>query len=267
MVVATFHKHNANMAIAGLVMIQLEHKRMLITDNDALNSYQKWSESFKQVLYRPLTMEEQEWLDEMIFPDLDVLEALQTRLEQNIPMLNESERWIGVQELLLHIMLRMFSNDTSPVVYDSRLRSALKSMAGSLMEANSAKKSSAVILSLAENQLICRISEQVQQDEAKKVTKDRQGDESPKSPGQELKKWAGIGVATIAGGLLVGVTGGLAVPFVASGLSALGVAGVQYRSNLGWVDGFRFCCRCSDRRFCIWSNRSWLGRLQNFKAF
>ena len=94
MVVATFHKHNANMAIAGLVMIQLEHKRMLITDNDALNSYQKWSESLKQVLYRPLTMEEQEWLDEMIFPDLDVLEALQTRLEQNIPMLNESERWI-----------------------------------------------------------------------------------------------------------------------------------------------------------------------------
>jgi hypothetical protein len=102
----------------------------------------------------------------------------------------------------------------------------LKSLAGSLLESNSAKKSSAVILSLAENLLITRISEQVKTVEDEGVCQERPDDEILKNSGQELKKWAGIGVATIAGGLLVGVTGGLAVPLVASGLSALGVAGV-----------------------------------------
>jgi hypothetical protein len=225
MVAPTINEENVDKAIAGLVMIQLEHKRMVITDRDAFESYQKWSKSLRQVLYRPLTMEEQEWLDEMIFPDLNVLGALQSRLEQNIPMLDEATRWIGVQELLVHIMLKLFLNITSPVVYDSRLRSVLKSLAGSLLEGNSAKKSSAVILSLAENQLISKISEQVKQSEDEGVRQERQDGESPKSARQDLKRWAGIGIATIAGGLLVGITGGLAVPFVASGLSALGVSG------------------------------------------
>jgi Protein of unknown function (DUF726) len=228
MVAPTNKVENVNKAIAGLVMIQLEHKRMGITDRDAFESYEKWAGSLRQVLYRPLTLEEQEWLDEMIFPDLNILEALQSRLEQNIPMLRESARWIGVQELLVHIMLRLFSHATSPVVYDSRLRSLLKSLAGSLLEGNSAKKSSAVILSLAENQLISKISEQVKQNDDEGICQERREDQSPKNTRQEFKKWAGIGVATIAGGLLVGVTGGLAVPFVASGLSALGVAGVKY---------------------------------------
>jgi hypothetical protein len=224
--VVAINDENVNKAIAGLVLIQLERKRMQISNRDAFDSYQIWAEYLTQILYRPLTLEEQEWLDEMIFPDLNILEALQSRLEMSIPLLKESPRWIGVQELLVQVMMKLLFYANSVVVYDSRLRSVLKALAGSLLDSDAVKKSSAVILSLAENQLVYRMSESLKNSKDENFCQHLDDGNVTKS-GQELKKWAGIGVATIAGGLLVGVTGGLAVPLVASGLSALGVAGVK----------------------------------------
>ncbi|KAJ3271328.1 Transmembrane and coiled-coil domain-containing protein 4, partial [Terramyces sp. JEL0728] len=71
---------------------------------------------------------------------------------------------------------------------------------------------------------------------------DVDSNKTEESDNKKLSRWAGVGLAAVGGGLLIGVTGGLATPLIAAGLgtlgTSLGVAGAAASfTALGSVTG------------------------------
>jgi hypothetical protein len=211
--------------IACLLLIRLEWERLALqkgADRNALSCYDDWIVKVKSRLYQGfgLSLDDIEWLEEMVLSDEIALEALQSRME---PLLGiaQAERWMAVQELLVTLIFMLLSGfQKGAILYDSRLRSLFKSLAQSLMiSAQKSKKSSAFIVSLVEAEVLSRLAREVQS-----VTDiDQSG--SLDNEDSKVKKYATLGGVAVLGGLVVGLTGGLAVPLIAGGLSALGVAG------------------------------------------
>ena len=158
--VSLFNNDNLQMAITALVIIRTEHeKNKLLNNNTAsLKHYCNWAETLKKILLRKLTLEEHEWVNEVIIGgDPLLLESIQSQATHNIKDLCEEPRWLGVQKLLVTIMMSIFSDDLATISYDSRLRSLLKSLAQALLEGDSSRKSTSAVISLAEVEVICKI--------------------------------------------------------------------------------------------------------------
>eukprot|EP00842_Homolaphlyctis_polyrhiza_P002624 jgi/Hompol1/3362/HPOL_006489-RA len=153
-----------------------------------------------------------------------------------------------IPSLLSQVLLAWFSNTSGSqehpqLCYDARLRAALREVSYLLTEALVDNDSPINISKLAQVHM-ANTERMVTQDlpgffaiadgtapsleaqqQQQQLTDENAIDRNPpKDRGkrwQKLKRWSGIGAATIAGGVVVGVTGGLAAPMVAAGLGTL----------------------------------------------
>jgi hypothetical protein len=122
--------------------------------------------------------------------------------------------------------------------YDSRLRSLILSLNQTLLSLNlegeRVFKSSS--FDYSEWTAMKRYGSKFFLNEERNYTEEDEVSDRP------FKRWTTVGAATMAGGLLIGVTGGLATPFIASGLgiltSSLGIAGASAAiGSIGSVAG------------------------------
>jgi hypothetical protein len=173
----------------------------------------------------------------MVMPDALVLESLFQRMESQLATAcsKPNERPFVVQQLISKVLAAILINQTDGQnSYDSRLRSLLKMTIKSLMDLGQlSHKPSSLILSMAERDVLESIADM---DVELTHAKEEESDD------KRLKRWAGVGLATLAGGVIVGVTGGLAAPLIAGGLgtlsASLGVVGASgFVGALGSVGG------------------------------
>ncbi|KAJ3316777.1 Transmembrane and coiled-coil domain-containing protein 4, partial [Boothiomyces sp. JEL0866] len=97
------------------------------------------------------------------------------------------------------------------------------------------QKTAPFLLFLAECEVIKKLAE------INSNLADAAPNKEEESDSKRLTRWAGVGLAAVGGGLLIGVTGGLATPLIAAGLgtlgTSLGVAGAAGFTALGSVTG------------------------------
>ncbi|KAJ3307583.1 hypothetical protein HDV04_003114, partial [Boothiomyces sp. JEL0838] len=195
-----------------------------------------------------------EWLDEMIIPDSGALQLLEKRMLQKLELDDKSK--VHESELvaanLLYINLESKENQLKE--YDSRLKASMVLLVDKMLgrpdsvnfetitsesvdiekaelekqdsastlndepKKNVPKISSKFILFLAECEVIKKIA----------GVKSELGEAVPskeeESDSKRLSRWAGVGLAAVGGGLVIGVTGGLAAPLIAAGLGTLGTS-------------------------------------------
>ncbi|KAJ3271330.1 Transmembrane and coiled-coil domain-containing protein 4 [Terramyces sp. JEL0728] len=256
-------------AIAVLFAIQLQTK--LIQLQPSNRSYSQFKQFQKSNLHRLEALfsfddEQMEWMEEMIIPDSSALQLLEQRMIQKLQL--EDKTRIHDAELIAANLLYICINCTDNKLweYDSRLKAALKRMLDRLLDSqerevkvqiketarlesqdsnstlieepsvNSRKVSSPFLLFLAESEVIKKMAG------VKSELGDVDSNKTEESDNKKLSRWAGVGLAAVGGGLLIGVTGGLATPLIAAGLgtlgTSLGVAGAAASfTALGSVTG------------------------------
>ncbi|KAH6596659.1 hypothetical protein BASA50_004990 [Batrachochytrium salamandrivorans] len=161
-----------------------------------------------------------------------------------------------IPELLGFILLLSFVHDNpafeKQLCYDSRLRAILRGLAFEMMTSLSKEPMDEPTMSKLAALYMCDAERQVALSLCARTfhstdpSKDPNPDASSRNADSKrklaIKKWAGIGLATVAGGVLVGVTGGLAAPFIGAGLGTLftgvGLAGASAAvAGMGTVAG------------------------------
>ncbi|KAL2918904.1 Transmembrane and coiled-coil domain-containing protein 4 [Polyrhizophydium stewartii] len=119
------------------------------------------------------------------------------------------------------------------LAYDARTRAMLRQMTFELtmhlagandeLDAAATGKLAALFLSDAEQraaQIVSQVSA-ASHTSSETAGRGRTPGEAAGDRARAVRRWAGIGLATVAGGVAVGVTGGLAAPFIGAGLGSL----------------------------------------------
>jgi hypothetical protein len=162
-------------------------------------------------------MVEQEWIEEMAVRDQRILDALFKKVILDIPEYDpEHNASKHVQEVskLVAILLGqfVFEDGKKENTYDARLRDIFRRLITHLMSKDELEhKEATLIMSMSEMQAVQDATKFADEMEVK-----RQENAKP-----DYIRWAKMGAITVGGGLLVGVTGGLAAPAMAAGLGTL----------------------------------------------
>lgn len=126
-------------------------------------------------------------------------------------------------------------DDNFTAKYDSRLRSSLRNLiklyipiqhnSQQLLEPaeliRSKVKDRGMILLEAESLISIRLYDEFRVKHLTDSVKEKEKEEKPEDTSKQIKKYATIGAATVTGAAIVGLTGGLAAPFIGLGLGSL----------------------------------------------
>ncbi|EGF81889.1 hypothetical protein BATDEDRAFT_87293 [Batrachochytrium dendrobatidis JAM81] len=166
-----------------------------------------------------------------------------------------------IPTLIAQFMLATFVPNTDPTLkslsdkqlcYDARLRAILRQLSYRMIESlaltpiksTEISKLAALYMSDAERQvslILCAKTFHPSNQQTDETSDAAMRNASAKRIAK-FKKWAGIGAATVAGGILVGVTGGLAAPLIGAGLGTIftgvGLAGASATvAGMGTIAG------------------------------
>jgi hypothetical protein len=218
-------KKEFRFSICSVIAIIIEKQKMKLR-KDTL-SYLYYSEQIDKITTQwKLSDDKKEYIEDVINPDevlLDhLLEASITDILKDRPEDQQLVDYIqSILEKLLTVMVLRHPNEKY-TTYDARLRKIFKEFAHLLLATSEDKRKTSIglLVTTAESNMILHY---VDSTKGKDILDD--GEEEV----DKVKRWAGVGIATLTGGVLIGVTGGLAAPFLAAGLgsitASLGLAG------------------------------------------
>lgn len=208
-----------------------------ITQRNAMNSFKGWADAFKDKLYiyLDISVTERGMIESMAMhgvPAQDLADAIMNNVNFNTEVVNQQD----IADVRVTILSHLFIICTSGGIYDARSRTLLKTVANYL--GISGVKLTEIETSIANQLLVFSAIETDEMGQNVNVENDLVKGRN-KMDGKH--RWLLAGLATLAGGTVIGLTAGLAAPFIGagivSGLATLGISGAGVASVGTFITG------------------------------